>query len=271
MKNKIDICLKSAVEAGSAIMQVYLHEDFNVEMKADDSPLTKADKMAHKVIMNHLQETGYPVLSEEGSRIDYEERKQWDKFWLVDPLDGTKEFISRNGDFTVNIALISDGNPVAGIIFVPVKSDLYLGIAGEGAWKININDNAFKPAGEFIKSHGEEIQADPDIPDKLVIAGSRSHMNEETKQYIKSMEKTYGEVELISRGSSLKLCMVAEGKAHIYPRFGPTMEWDTGAGHAIVNAAGGIVLDAKSKKALRYNKVDLHNPWFVVKHKEAVY
>jgi 3'(2'), 5'-bisphosphate nucleotidase len=263
MNKNTDICLNAALKAGRAIMQVYEHDDFNVEMKSDNSPLTKADKKAHEVISDHLRETGYPVLSEEGSHISYEERKHWNTFWLVDPLDGTKEFIKRNGEFTVNIALIEKGMPVVGVIYVPVLHDLYLGISGKGAWKTKVDQlNALSGTKEVMRDDNR-INTVHHVNDRVITVGSRSHMNDETTDFINKLKEKYPVVDTITRGSSLKLCMVAEGKAHVYPRFGPTMEWDTAAGHAIVRAAGGMVRNAETHQELRYNKPDLHNPWFI--------
>jgi 3'(2'), 5'-bisphosphate nucleotidase len=271
MKKALDICLKAALEAGKDIMQIYLHEDFNVEMKSDNSPLTKADKKAHETIMTHLKNTDYPVLSEEGKSMDYNLRKDYKRFWLVDPLDGTKEFISRNGEFTVNIAMIENGTPVAGVIYVPVTGDIYLGIVGEGAWKQNLSNETSAPVTNTIKQSKNAVHATSEVVDKLVVVGSRSHMNDETREFISKLESTYGKADIMSRGSSLKLCMVAEGKAHVYPRFAPTMEWDTGAGHAIAKAAGADVLDATKRTELTYNKENLLNPWFIVKPKESAF
>ncbi|MFO7879277.1 MAG: 3'(2'),5'-bisphosphate nucleotidase CysQ [Bacteroidota bacterium] len=267
MKKDLDICLEAAVEAGKAIMNVYENEDFGVEMKSDDSPLTIADKKAHDIIMNFLEKTKFPVLSEEGIKMEYNQRKNWQQFWLVDPLDGTKEFINRNGEFTVNIALIDREVPVAGVIFVPVSGNLYLGIEGEGAWKMQLKEKSQSPDTDRIMSEGESLHCLSEVNDKLMVVGSRSHMNEDTKKYIEKLEAKYGDAEIMSRGSSLKLCMVAEGKAHVYPRFAPTMEWDTGAGHAIAKAAGAEVLDSQTRTELKYNKKNLLNPWFIVKGK----
>lgn len=263
MKN-IDICIKAALEAGKTILQVYEHDDFNVEIKSDNSPLTKADKKAHEVISGYLNETAYPVLSEEGSHIKHEERKNWNTFWLVDPLDGTKEFIKRNGEFTVNIALIEKGIPVAGVIYVPVLHELYVGIAGKGAWKTTVSHSNTACKTADVMMNKNRIQTIQEVRNTITTVGSRSHMNEETVKFIDNLKVKYAAVDTITRGSSLKLCMVAEGKAHVYPRFGPTMEWDTAAGHAIVRAAGGVVMNAETHQELRYNKPDLHNPWFIV-------
>jgi 3'(2'), 5'-bisphosphate nucleotidase len=257
----ISIAIAAALEAGNEIMRIYddPSQDFGIERKADNSPLTLADKAAHNCIVRHLEPTGIPILSEEGAHLPYEERKAWHRLWIVDPLDGTKEFIKKNGEFTVNIALVEDGKPVLGVIYVPATGVLYAGVVGEGAWK-----TPQPPLG------GEQSSITIKLPLKggggssFVIVASRSHLTPETEEYIEEMRRMHGEVQLISSGSSLKLCLVAEGTADVYPRFAPTMEWDTAAGDAIARAAGKVVVDAKNGQPLTYNKPDLHNPWFIV-------
>lgn len=259
------IAINAAIQAGKEILKIY-DTDFDVEKKSDNSPLTKADTASNNIIMEALKETGLPVLSEEGRNIPYHERKNWNEFWLVDPLDGTKEFIKKNGEFTVNIAMVKKTRPVMGIIYVPVLDTLYFGSLDDGAFKC---ENLCTPMPEKKNiSHLASI-SDP-LPinyerKKYTVVASRSHLSEETKAFIEELETKHGEVEMISRGSSLKLCMVAEGRADIYPRFAPTSEWDTAAGHAIVLSAGGIVTTADGKEELGYNKADLLNPWFIVK------
>ena len=243
--------LDIAVNAGEEIMKIY-SKDFDVEYKDDKSPLTEADKKSHNVIVEGLNKYGLPVLSEEGKDIPYEERKDWSLFWMVDPLDGTKEFIKKNGEFTVNIALINNNAPVFGVVYAPAVNVIYF-----------IDDNnAYK--AEIINSKINNVKKLPlNIKkDKLIVVASKSHMNEETKKYIESLE---GEKEFISKGSSLKLCMVAEGAADIYPRLAPTMEWDTAAADAVVRKAGKMTYSYENNKPLRYNKENLLNPWFVVK------
>jgi 3'(2'), 5'-bisphosphate nucleotidase len=261
---QFEIALKSAIDAGKAIMEIYLHDEFNVEYKADHSPLTKADKAAHHIISEALNKTGIPVLSEESEDIVYETRKNWNQFWLVDPLDGTKEFIKRNGEFTVNIALIDNNLPTAGIIYVPATKCLYFGIVKQSAWKINLHEN--DELGNLYEriTAGIPIYVNTEIKNNIVIVGSRSHMSKETEDFISKYEKKYS-TEILSRGSSLKICMIAEGKAHLYPRFAPTMEWDTAAGHAIAKAAGAEIINWETKTELQYNKQNLTNPWFLVK------
>lgn len=254
--------VQASINAGLAILEVYESDDFGVEIKGDDSPLTKADKASHEEIVKVLERGfEFPILSEEGKISTYEERSKWNQFWLIDPLDGTKEFIKRNGEFTVNIALIENGVPLEGVIYVPVTRTLYFGDQKNGAFKVeNCPENVSDISKEMIQSLPikEERNA-------YVMVGSRSHMSNETLSYMKEMEVEHGKVEVLSRGSSLKLCMVAEGKADAYPRYAPTMEWDTGAGDAICRAAGCKVTQYKTDTPLEYNKEKLLNPWFLVK------
>lgn len=253
MKNYLALAMEAAVAAGVEILEVY-ESDFAVEHKDDKSPLTMADKRGHLKIMSYLSSTPYPVLSEEGKHLSYDERKDWGRFWLVDPLDGTKEFIKRNGEFTVNIALVENAVPIMGVIYVPVKDTLYIG-SEEGAFKYEryVSDTEVKQQLPLPKG---------DRP--YTVVGSRSHMSPETEAFFEEKKKEYGEVEIMAVGSSLKLCMVAEGKADAYPRYAPTMEWDTGAGHAIALAAGFNVTKYNTEEALEYNKEALLNPWFLV-------
>lgn len=231
-------------------MKVYETEDFGVETKGDNSPLTKADKAAHEVIMKYLEPTGIPVLSEEGKDILFSERANWEYFWLVDPLDGTKEFIKRNGEFTVNIALVHGEKLVAGIVYTPVQQKLHWGIVGEGAY---LEENGLTSTIDGGKSSGYK--------GPVRVVASRSHMSEETEQFIGQ----YPGAEMVSMGSSLKFMVLAEGKADIYPRFGPTMEWDTGAAQAVLEAAGGSVIDHKTGAPLTYNKQVLLNNFFIAR------
>jgi len=253
--------IKAAFKAGIEIMKVYGQDDFQVETKEDDSPLTQADQAADKVIKETLDSTGIPVLSEEGKEIPYETRSQWQKFWLIDPLDGTKEFIKRNGEFTVNIALVEDNKPVAGVIYVPATQELYYASEYVGAMKMEgfqkelVLDQILHDSKKLPLVKGRNV---------YTAVASRSHMSPETEAFINEKKPVHGKVETISRGSSLKLCMVAEGKADIYPRFAPTMEWDTAAGHAIAEISGASVINHETGKPLEYNKQNLLNPWFVV-------
>ena len=239
---------KLAVLAGQEILKVYQGE-FDVETKSDGSPITAADQVAHRVIVEGLVQLApdIPILSEEASEIVYEERATWDRFWLVDPLDGTREFVKRNGEFTVNIAFIDNNKPVLGVVYVPVTGVSYFACKGGGAFKQEASERA-KP-----------ISVTPYRGGKVRIAGSRSHISEPLKKFITAV----GDVETISMGSSLKLCLVAEGAADVYPRLGPTSEWDTAAAQAIVEIAGGKVTDIDNNP-LRYNKQNILNPWFIV-------
>lgn len=259
---RMDLALHAAVKAGHEIMRIYKSGEFGVELKADRSLLTLADKASHQIILELLTQSGVPVLSEEDQQTEYPLRKDWDCFWLVDPVDGTKEFVNRNGEFTVNIALMQNQTPVAGVIYVPVTQELYVGVQGEGAYKMETDKMDISFAE--MKEQGLKL---PVAKDRSVytVVGSRSFMNQETKDFIDTLRKDYPNIEVLSRGSSLKICMLAEGKADIYPRFGPTMEWDTAAGHAIVKAVGKNIYQLNTGTPLEYNKQNLLNPFFVVK------
>jgi 3'(2'), 5'-bisphosphate nucleotidase len=275
--------IHAAIEAGRAILQVYHSADLEVAQKADSSPLTLADRRAHEVILGRLTKFGMPVLSEEGRDIPYDERKSWDTFWLVDPLDGTKEFIKKNGEFTVNIALISKSKPVAGVVLVPDRNRLYFASSKLGSYKADLSQigdwlstklrdhgrSENRSSSEAADTVSELIGLSSHLPvnqstdQPYTIAGSRSHATPELEAFVEEKRRQYGQVEFISAGSSLKLCLVAEGRADIYPRTGPTMEWDTAAGQAIVENAGGKVLQYETAQPLLYNKENLLNPWFV--------
>lgn len=257
--------IDAALQAGEEILTIYNDpaSDFQIEKKADNSPLTIADREAHNAIVGILADTPYPLLSEEGKQLLYTERCGWITLWIVDPLDGTKEFIKRNGEFTVNIALVHDSVPVMGVIYLPVKKVLYFGIEGLGAYKLL--DIAAREGASLTELMERAVRLpESDIHDKYVIVASRSHLTPETEAYIEEMKRLHSEVELISSGSSIKICQVAEGKADVYPRFAPTMEWDTAAGHAIARAAGKEIYQAGKDEPLLYNKEDLLNPWFIV-------
>ncbi len=268
LRNLLTTAINAAVRAGKLILDVYNSNEFQVNLKSDKTPLTLADRQAHTEILNSLTKTRIPTLSEEGRDILFEERKSWEYFWLVDPLDGTKEFIKRNGEFTVNIALIVNGFPIMGVVYVPVLKDLYFALKGDGSFKIGSIEATLESDHRYdllIKSASKlPISLDRE---KFTVLSSRSHMNAETEEYIASLKKKHGEITHKYQGSSLKLCMIAEGTADIYARFTPTMEWDTAAGQAIVEGAGCQILAADTKHRISYNKEDLHNPWFIVKSK----
>ena len=262
-KELINKAIKAAIFAGAEILDVYNTSDFQVETKSDNSPLTIADKRAHNKIVDHLEVLDIPIMSEEGEIAEYSERKNWNLYWCIDPLDGTKEFIKRNGEFTVNIALMNQNTPVGGVIYVPVTKELYFSENSIGAFKINSIDEQYIADIDILIKQASKLPITNQ--DKVfTIVASRSHLSKETQNFINNMQTRFGNVETISKGSSLKLCMVAEGKADIYPRFAPTMEWDTAAGTAIALGAGFKVTKADGVSPLDYNKADLLNPWFIV-------
>jgi 3'(2'), 5'-bisphosphate nucleotidase len=252
---------------------VYDSEDMGIEKKADDSPLTLADRRSHEIIMAAIGGFGIPVLSEEGRDIRFAERKQWPRMWIVDPLDGTKEFIKRNGEFTVNIALAEGGIPTLGVIYVPVADTLYFADRQSGCFQDRRLSHAWvsgkEPGGidtlESLMAEAVRMPLPHDKNRPFTVMGSRSHATAELKAYVETMRDQYGEVDFISAGSSLKICLVAEGRADIYPRLGPTMEWDTAAGQAIAVASGAQVVRHDDGRDLAYNKENLLNPWFIVK------
>lgn len=259
------LAIEASIKAGDEILSVYKSENFEINLKTDNSPLTIADKKSHEIIIELLNKTDIPVLSEEGIEIPFETRQKWEYFWLVDPLDGTKEFINRNGEFTVNIALIHKNVPVLGVIYVPVTKDLYFANQEIGSFKtINVDTN-FK--FEDIKSILQMSFSLPFyIDDEIVtVVASKSHLTKETSDYIEELKKANENISLISKGSSLKLCMVAEGTATVYPRFGTTMEWDIAAGHAIALYSGCTITQIDNLTPLIYNKKELLNPWFIVR------
>ena len=269
------ISIKAALAAGEAIREVY-SRDFAVTTKADQSPLTEADQRAHEIIVRCLAPTAIPILSEEGRDIPYDRRSGWQQLWIVDPLDGTKEFIKRNGEFTVNIALVEGGRPVLGVVLAPERDIVYFGGIELGAFKAPVaavagllaeKGSAGAPAersGERLMALGDRLPLASSAPECYTIMGSRSHATAELKAFVNAKKRENDCVDFISAGSSLKICLVAEGAAHIYPRLGPTMEWDTAAGQAIVEAAGGQLVRHQGLQPMDYNRKDLLNPWFYV-------
>ena len=265
-KKFLYIAVRAAIDAGQCIMEIYddSSAELQVEYKADNSPLTNADKASNMLITDALSATPFPVLSEETEMIPYSERTKWDTFWMVDPLDGTKEFIKRNGEFTVNIALISKRIPVLGVVYVPARKELYFSVDSYGAFRMEGVDSVSQPSFSEINRQAKHLPL-PSFHQGIVVVSSRSHKTEQCMAFIENIRKQGQPVTEINSGSSLKICMVAEGTADIYPRFSPTMEWDTAAGHAIARAAGCEIYHADGKTPLTYNKEDLHNPWFIVK------
>lgn len=259
----------AAVLAGNEILEVY-DTKFDVEYKDDKSPLTLADKRASDRIIKELEQFQLPVLSEEGVHDVFEKRKTWNKLWIVDPLDGTKEFVKRNGEFTVNIALVEDNDPTLGVIYSPVFKDLYFAAKGIGAYKIDRHD--FMPLTDDIENTSLDqllsmAQKLPRVSHRTnyVVVASRSHMSSETHEHIENLKLHHRQVEITTTGSSIKMCLVAEGIADEYPRFGPTMEWDTAAGQAILQNAGCSLIDVETKQPMKYNRENLLNNWFIAK------
>lgn len=298
---ELDAAIAAALRAGAEIMQIYSRE-FSVEEKEDRSPLTEADTRAHTEIdaVLAVRTPSIPILSEEGASIPAAERQEWQRYWLVDPLDGTKEFIKKNDEFTVNIALMAvagapagTATPAAGVLYVPATGILYVGVVGKGAWSIKVEPDGTALAGSgapampdlaHIAKHGTPLPSVLEYADReFTVVASRSHLSPETQAYIDTLRRDHPHLELLSAGSSIKICRVAEGSADEYPRFAPTMEWDTAAGDAVARAAGCEVLawDAEGGPQagpagaragapagpLTYNKEDLHNPWFIVRRR----
>ena len=261
MNELLLIAVNAAIQAGKKILDIYNLEDIKVKIKPDKSPITVADIASNQIIESFLKKTNIPILSEEGKDIQYNERKAWNKLWIVDPIDGTKEFIERNGEFTVNIALVNNQKPVIGVIFVPVLNQLYFSTKDIGSFKVSVDIKSFKIEELFNKSVKLPIKRKDNT---YTIVASKSHLSKETENYIDDIRKVKGNIRLISKGSSLKLCLVAEGIADCYPRFAPTMEWDTAAGQALCEHAGFRVIDWKTKKHMIYNRENLLNNWFLV-------
>jgi len=263
MNNNLKIAVRAAVHGGDEIMKIYQKDDFGIEIKEDNSPLTLADKNCNEIINSYLEKTEFPIISEENKQLDFSERKDWETCWIVDPLDGTKEFVKRNGEFTVNIALVKNGRPILGVIYVPVTKELYFADVLQ-KWTLKSVLTSHKVDIENLVKNSSEIKSSTSKKGLIKVVGSRSHMNKDTKSFVNSLKNNFDEVEIVSKGSSLKFCLVAEGKANIYPRFAPTMEWDTAAGQAICEAVGLNVISKETNKPLLYNKENLLNPWFKV-------
>jgi len=259
MGSLVQKIVEISVLAGVEIMKVYEGDgDWEVQSKSDDSPLTRADQKANELIVKHLEtlDEKYPIISEENKLQDFSERKGFKRFWLVDPLDGTKEFIKRNGEFTVNIALVEDGRPIMGVVYVPVTGDLYYAEKGAGAYHKN---GEGPPQQMNANTYTSEDKG-------LRVVCSRSHINEATQSYIDNLS----EPDIVSKGSSLKFMLLASGQAEVYPRMGPTMEWDTGAAQIILEEAGGKILHNDTGLPLSYNKENLLNPYFIATAAEQV-
>ena len=261
------MAIKASVKAGFQIMQVYRSKHFNIRSKEDNTPVTNADMASHELIKNFLRKSTLPILSEEAANIPFTDRNNWDSYWLVDPLDGTKEFIKKNDEFSVNIALMKKQHPVAGIIYSPSYQDLYFSAPGKGVFKINCSNLIIDKTEDLSDLLEISAKLTPaENKNSITVITSKSHQSKEVKKYISSLKKKWPKIDLITKGSALKFGLIAEGKADVYPRFGTTMEWDTAAGHALFNELGFEVTDVETGKPLGYNKPDLRNPWFIAKN-----
>jgi len=262
----VNLLLKTAIaaalKAGEEILRIY-ETDFYVETKSDKTPVTIADKTSGQIIGRMLESTGIAVISEEETLADYQQRQHWQQVWIVDPLDGTKEFVKRNGEFAVNIALVKDQKSVLGVIYAPVLKELYFA-SDAGSFKslaVHGQSNVETLMSEAVKLPSNKL------PKDYTVVASRSHLSREINDYIARLKQLYGTINVVNTGSSIKQCWVADGLAHEYPRFGTTMEWDTAAGQCILEQAGGALLDLESQQPLSYNKENMQNPYFVAKAK----
>ena len=266
----LKLSVNAALKAGEEILRIY-NTDFEFETKSDNTPVTIADKASGKCITNILSHSGIPVISEEEDILDYSIRKQWERVWIVDPLDGTKEYIKRNGEFAVNIALVENGKPSIGMIYVPVNKEIYFACKGYGSYKITQHDLITELTKKNIVDHlfefGKKLPLQKP-PKSYTLVASRSYLSREINERIDYLKKMYGTIDVISVGSSIKQCWVAEGKAHEYPRFGTTMEWDTAAGQCILELAGSELVDYETGLPMVYNKSSMKNNYFIARHRE---
>lgn len=258
----------AAVRAGAAIMKIYKHsDDYDIALKSDHTPITIADRMAHLTIKESLGRTRIPILSEEGRQMLYDERRNWELFWLVDPLDGTVEFIKGNNEFTVNIALMENNICISSVVYVPYHNKMYIAVRGYGAWVMNgvTPDSEAKYSYEDINSHMRRLPLSEQQHDAFRVAVSRSHQTEETHTHIDTLRADHPDLEVVEQGSSYKFCLLAEGTVDYYIRTTTTSEWDTAAGELILSEAGGTTYAYPTGETLRYNKEVLDNPWFVAR------
>lgn len=263
----LKLAVTAALKAGEEILKIY-NTNFYIETKADNTPVTAADKAASKSILNVLKESQFPVISEEEPISHFSERKHWEYLWLVDPLDGTKEFVKRNGEFAVNIALVKNGQPIIGVIYTPVLEDIYFAMCDFGSYKSNkrkLPELSDVQWHESLLTSGQKLPLNT-LPRNYTVVASRSHLSREINTRIENLKNLYGPVDIINVGSSIKQCWVAEGKAHEYPRFGTTMEWDTAAGQCILEQSGNKLVDLETGLPMRYNKESLQNNFFIASH-----
>ncbi|WNH08621.1 3'(2'),5'-bisphosphate nucleotidase CysQ [Thalassobellus suaedae] len=263
MDENLNRAIIASLLAGEEILKIY-NKDFNIEYKDDKSPLTDADLTSNQIIMDALKQTSIPIISEENKQISYAIRQKWNQCWIVDPIDGTKEFIKRNGEFTVNIALVEKGVARLGIIYVPVSKELYYTNSTKTRAYKTIVSTIDKPFETLLFKEEDLILPNIIKEPKIKVVGSRSHMSKDTLNFVEGLKQDGKVVEIVSKGSSLKFCLVAEGKADVYPRFAPTMEWDTAAGQAICEAVGLNVIDQVTQKPMLYNRENLLNNYFLV-------
>jgi 3'(2'), 5'-bisphosphate nucleotidase len=264
----LKLSVKAALLAGEKILSIY-NTDFHVETKEDNTPVTIADRASGECISEILSVTDIPIISEEEDVTDYSIRKDWERVWIVDPLDGTKEYVKRNGEFSVNIALVERGRPIIGVIYAPVLKDIYFAAVNEGSYKITQNDLILELTRQNLPDNlFEYAKKLPTrrLPKTYTVIASRSHLSTEINEHLSKLEAVYGKIDFINIGSSIKQCWVAEGRAHEYPRFGRTMEWDTAAGQCILEQTGGRLVDFETNKPLRYNKLNMQNSFFVALH-----
>lgn len=263
----LKLAVTAAFKGGEKIFEIYA-TDFSVETKSDNTPVTLADKASGLCITELLSASGIPVISEEEEILDYSIRKTWKQVWIVDPLDGTKEFVKRNGEFAINIALVEDNKPVIGIIYAPVLKDIYFAYKGGGSYKISQHDMIVELTKKNLPDHLFEFSKKlplRKLPKTYTVVASRSHLSREINEHLNKLRALYGEIDLISAGSSIKQCWVAEGKAHEYPRFGTTMEWDTAAGQCILEEAGSHLIDLGTNQPMVYNRENMQNNYFMAK------
>lgn len=266
-KELLKLAINAAFKAGEEILKIY-NTDFYVETKADNTPVTLADKTSGECITRMLAASNIPVISEEEEILDYAIRKTWPQVWIVDPLDGTKEYVKRNGEFAVNIALVENNKPVIGIIYAPVIKDIYFAYYNGGSYKITQHDMIVELTKKNLTDHLFEFAKrlpSQKLPKTYTVVGSRSHLSREINEHVAKLRNLFGDVDMISVGSSIKQCWVAEGKAHEYLRYGTTMEWDTAAGQCILEEAGCQLIDLETNKPMVYNRENMHNNYFIAK------
>jgi 3'(2'), 5'-bisphosphate nucleotidase len=259
----LKLAIDAALKAGEEILSIY-ETNFYVETKSDNTPVTAADKASGKTIEKLLESSGIPVISEEETLAGYELRKHWTHAWIVDPLDGTKEFVKRNGEFAVNIALVENGKPVIGVIYAPVLKELYYAAANSGSFKLTGVNGPAGLTSAYLQAHAVKLPSQK-LPKNYTVVASRSHLSREVNERIAGLKNMYGVIDVVNIGSSIKQCWVADGRAHEYPRFGTTMEWDTAAGQCILEQIGGALLNFETGLPLVYNKPEMRNSYFIAK------